>query len=107
MNIHTLIKIITELILPICGIIITKFIIPWLKAKYSAERIETLESWAWNAVQAAEKIFPAGLNADKYDYAVTYIKDQAARRGIDIDQDEIRTLIEAVVNLLPKTHEEA
>lgn len=106
MDVHEIIKLLTNVIIPICGILITYFVIPWIRTKIAAERLDTIESWAWNAVQAAEKIFPAGLNADKYDYAVTFIRDQAKKHGIVLDEDEVRTLIESVVNMLPKTHEE-
>lgn len=106
MDVHEIIKLLTNVIFPICGILITYFVIPWIRAKITAERLDTIESWAWNAVQAAEKIFPAGLNADKYDYAVTFIRDQAKKHGVILDEDEVRTLIESAVNMLPKTHEE-
>lgn len=104
MDINTIITIISRIIIPVCGAIITYFIIPWIKAKTGNARFNEIMMWVYRAVDAAEQIFPAGDNETKIDFTVKFIQEQAKKRGIDLTQHEIRTLIESAVNLLPDTH---
>lgn len=105
MDTNTIITIISRIIIPVCGAIITYFIVPWLKAKTGEEKFRTIMSWVYRAVDAAEQIFPAGDNGSKYGYAVEFIKEQAKKVGIELTDNEIRTLIESAVSMLPKSHE--
>ena len=104
MDTQTIITIITKIVLPVCGAIITYFIIPWIKAKTGNARFEEIMMWVNRAVDAAEQIFPAGDNETKLDFAIKFIQEQANKRGIELTHHEIRTLVEAAVNLLPDTH---
>ena len=101
-----IVTLISKSIIPLLGAIITYFIVPWLRAKYGKERLDTLTEWSRRAVEAAEKIFPASLNSDKYDYAVAFLVSQAEAHHIKITENEVRTLIESAVSLLPETHKE-
>ena len=104
MDTETIITIISRIIIPVCGAIITYFVIPWLKAKIGAEKFNAIMSWVYRAVEAAEQIFPAGDNSSKYEYAVNLIKVQAKKHGVELTDEEIRTLIESAVSVLPDTH---
>lgn len=104
MDTNTIITIISRIIIPVCGAIITYFIVPWIKAKTGNERFSEIMMWVYRAVDAAEQIFPAGDNENKLDFAVKFIQEQAKKRGIELTHHEIRTLIEAAVNILPDTH---
>lgn len=104
MNTSTLVTIFAKIIIPLLGAIITYFIVPWLKAKYGNERLDTITNWAFKAVQAAEQIFPIESTSEKYQYASGVIKRQAEKLGIYLTDGEIRTLIESVVNMLPPSH---
>ncbi len=105
MDHNTIITIISRIIIPVCGAIITYFVIPWIKAKIGDEKFKTIMSWVYRAVEAAEQIFPAGDNSSKYEYAVNLIKVQAKKHGVELTDEEIRTLIESAVSVLPDTHE--
>lgn len=104
MDTQTIITIITKIVLPVCGAILTYFIIPWIKEKIGAEKFRNISTWVYKAVDAAEQIFPAGDNANKYKYVVDFIQTQAKKHGIELTDEEIRTLIEAAVNILPPSH---
>ena len=105
MDTQTIITIITRIVLPVCGAIITYFIVPLIKEKIGAEKYRNIMMWVFKAVDAAEQIFPAGDNGSKYGYAVEFIKEQAKKVGIELTDNEIRTLIESAVSMLPKSHE--
>lgn len=104
MDTSTVITIITKIVIPVCSVIITYFVVPWIKAKIGDEKFKTIMSWVYRAVEAAEQIFPAGDNSSKYEYAVNIIQMQAKKHGLVLTDDEIRTLIESAVSVLPDTH---
>lgn len=69
------------------------FLVPWLREKWGAEKLEQLKYWYTVAVQAAEQLFPAhGTGAEKKAYAQAYLVD----KGIKVDD----AMLEAVVKEL-------
>ena len=106
MDTSTVITIITKIIIPVCSVIITYFVVPWLKEKIGNEKFHQIDSWAWKIVDAAEQIFPAGDNEAKFEYATKFLQEQAKKHGIELTHEEARALVEAAVSNLPKTHEE-
>ena len=75
--------------------LITAFVIPYLKSKISAQNFTTIITWITVAVEAAEQLYKNADNAGllKYEYAVSSLKE----KGIDIDETELKNLIESAV----------
>lgn len=73
--------------------ILTTFVIPWLKTKYTQNQLETWMRWVKIAVTAAEQIYTAEQWSEKKQYVVTYLKDQ----GIKYNEATINNMIEAAV----------
>jgi len=85
---------IASLILTILGLVITYFVVPWLKTKLSNEKLTAIEMWINIAVAAAEQMKTAGIiTDDKKTYVLQFIKD----KGITITDQELDALIEAAV----------
>lgn len=74
--------------------LITSYLIPLIKRKADAEKLETIRTWVTIAVYAAEQIFNApGLGEDKKAYVIDFLTDH----GFVIDEEEIENMIEAAV----------
>lgn len=85
---------IASLMLTILGLIITYFVVPWLRAKASKEQLVSVEMWVNIAVAAAEQMKAAGLiTGDKKTEVVKFIRN----KGITITDQELDALIEAAV----------
>lgn len=83
-------------LISVLGAIITKFLIPWLKSRTSESQQEKLLSAARIAVFAAEQLY-GSLNGDmKLKYAKAYLQ----KRGWDVNTDEVKYAIEAMVQEL-------
>ena len=80
---------ILQLVIMLLSAIITAFVIPWFKAKATAQQWEALVNITRTAVFAAEQVYGSGWGRDKMRYAEEYIK----RKGYTVDVD----LIEATV----------
>ena len=73
---------------------VTSFVIPWLKEKYSAQKLEKIQTWVTTAVKAAEMIFDGtGLGEKKKAYVEKFLHDL----GVTIDEQALDAMIEAAV----------
>lgn len=79
--------------------VITAFVIPWLKGKIDADKLEKIELWVTVAVEAAEQLYVgSGRGAEKKAYVVQFLQE----KGFTIDPDSLDKLIEAAVFNLPE-----
>ena len=74
--------------------LITAFLIPYLKTKVCAEKLDTIKFWVNIAVEAAEMIYVGtGRGQEKKDYVVQFLNS----KGFTLNVTEIENLIEAAV----------
>lgn len=95
----------TELIqalIALVSVIITTFLIPFLKKKLSVEKLEELKKWVSIAVNAAEQLYGSKTGQQKKDYVISFLLS----KGITFDAKEVETMIEAEVYKLT-AHNEA
>ena len=91
----------TELIqavIALVSVLITTFIIPLLKRRLSAEKLEELKKWVSIAVTAAEQLYGSKTGQQKKEYVLSFLID----KGIVFDAAEVATMIEAEVYKLTK-----
>ena len=78
-----------QAVLALLAALITYKLIPWIKAKTTAEQRSLLMAVTSTLVFAAEQLYGAGAGAEKLDYVVRQLEE----RGFTVD----RAAIEAVV----------
>lgn len=87
----------TQIIIAVLTLVIsliTAFLIPYLKTKVSAEKLDTIKFWVNIAVEAAEMIYVGtGRGQEKKDYVVQFLNS----KGFTLNVTEIENLIEAAV----------
>ena len=86
-------QIVGSIITILCALI-TTFLIPFLKTKYTQAQIEKAIQIASIAVNAAEQIFTETKMGQQ---KMIYVKNYLKKRGIRLDEKEIETLIESEV----------
>ena len=87
-----------EAVLALIGALITAFLIPWIKSRTNAEKLDQIELWVTVAVEAAEQIYTgSGKGAQKKAYVLEFLN----AKGFDLDWDEIDMMIESAVFNLP------
>lgn len=85
---------IANAVITLAALLITTFLIPWIKAKVNAEKLAEIQKWATIAVQAAEMIYSeSGLGDKKKQYVKSYLQS----KGYTLDIDTIDALIESAV----------
>lgn len=90
---------IMEAIIALVVAAITAFVIPWLKGKIDADKLEQIKLWVTVAVEAAEQLYNGtGRGEEKKAYVVKFLQE----KGFTIDPDSLDKLIEAAVFNLPE-----
>lgn len=99
-------EIFTQLILlaiTIIGAIITAYVVPFVKSKFTAEEITNLTYYIGLAVRAAEQIYTPEQWAIKKEYVFKYAKEIIAEKlNITLTDAQLDAIIEGVVNEVKK-----
>ena len=84
-------------IIAVVATIITTFLIPWIKAKTTAQQREDLIAWVKIAVAAAEQLYKGSkTGAEKKKYVLDFLEEH----GFIVDEDVVDAAIEAAVKQL-------
>ena len=86
----------TEIILGIIGLIVavlSAFLIPYIKSKYTKEQIDRWENIINNGVAAAEQLYNSNQGKEKKEYVLKYLQEN----GVNLDMATIENMIEASV----------
>lgn len=88
-------------IIPVLGVILTSFIVPYIKELIGNEKLEKYEYWASMAVRAAEMMWAeSGKGAEKKEYVVQFLTETFNKNKINITEEQMNLLIEAAVKQL-------
>lgn len=86
----------TEIILGIIGLIVavlSAFLIPYIKSKYTKEQIDRWENIINIGVAAAEQLYNSNQGKEKKEYVLKYLQEN----GVNLDMATIENMIEASV----------
>ena len=90
---------IMEAIIALVVAVITAFVIPWLKGKIDADKLEQIKLWVTVAVEDAEQLHNGnGRGEEEKAYVVKFLQE----KGFTLDPDSLDKLIEAAVFNLPE-----
>lgn len=85
-------------IIPVLGVILTSFIIPYFKEQIGNEKLNKYQEWANMAVKAAEMLFTeSGMGKEKKEYVVKFLTEQFNKNKIVITEEQMNILIESAV----------
>ena len=74
--------------------LVTRYLIPWIKANTNEKQRDNMLMWAEVAVNAAEQIYTgSGRGAEKKAYVMQFL----AEKGYTANLDEIEAVVEAFV----------
>ena len=91
-------------IIPVLGVILTSFIIPYFKEQIGNEKLNKYQEWANMAVKAAEMIFTeSGMGAEKKEYVVKFLTEQFNKNKVVITEEQMNILIESAVKIMKET----
>ena len=86
-----------KLLIMVTVLVLTRFVVPWLKAKTQNETMQAVLDWTMQAVLAAEQAHQAQTGAERKYIVTEFIKNILIQKNISLSDEELNTLIEAAV----------
>ena len=80
-------------VIALISALVSAFLIPWLKTKIDANKLQTIKTYVEIGVKAAEQLYAATDGEEKKAYVINFL----AEHGIRFDVSTIDQLIEAAV----------
>ena len=81
-----------EAILALLAALVTYKLIPWIKARTTAEQQALLSATVKTLVYAAEQLYGAGKGKEKF----TYVRQKLQEKGFDVDVDAIEAAVKEI-----------
>jgi hypothetical protein len=88
----------TQAILSVVLILISAYVIPWLKNKIGEDKYINLIDFAEIVVRSAEKIYTPEQWQEKKKYAMNAIIQKAKDIGLNLSEEELNAIIEGAVH---------
>lgn len=89
---------IVELTLTVIALIVSAYVIPYLRNKIGADKMQLLNEFVEATVRAAEQLYKPEEWKLKKDYVVKLVSAKADDLGIGLNEAEIDAIIEGIVN---------
>lgn len=86
-----------KLALMIATLVITRYVVPWIKAKTQSDTMSVLIDWVMQAVLAAEQCHQAQSGAERKAIVTKFIRQILEQKNIALSDEEIDVMIEAAV----------
>lgn len=80
-------------VLALISALVSAFLIPWIKTKIDADKLQTVRAYVEIGVKAAEQLYAASEGDKKKAYVISFL----AGKGIKFDVETVDKLIEATV----------
>ena len=83
----------------VISILVTAYVIPYLKSKIGNEEFDKLITYVTVAVRCAEQIYKPEQWEEKKEYVMNYVMDIMNNKlRISLTYDELDTIVEGIVN---------
>lgn len=96
---------VTECALTVIVLLVSAYLIPWLKTKIGEEKLEELEKFCEQAVRAAEQLYTPEEYKLKKAYVLSLVNEQIEKLGLGLNEAEIDAIIEGIVNYVKHNKE--
>ena len=85
---------IVNAVIALLAAVVSTFLVPWIKEKVEAQKLEKIMDWVTIAVSAAEQIYnESGMGEKKKQYVLDFLED----KGLTVDINSVDAMIEAAV----------
>lgn len=86
-----------KLAVMIAVLVITRYVVPWIRTKIDNETLGLAAEWAAKAVRSAQQVMDGGSGAEKKSIVTAFLKDLLETKNIAMSDDQLDALIEAAV----------
>ena len=87
----------TTFIIGISSLIVTVFLIPYLRAKYQEIRTDSIDYWLRVLMSSAETYFSSGTGLQKKEWVLTELQNKFPNLDMDRIQDSLEAMFRQLV----------
>ena len=91
---------ILRLVVLLAVLVVTYYLIPWVRGKIGQDRLDEITKWANAAVLMAQQVYAAKTGAERKVIVVDLLKDILIAKNISISDKQLDMLIEAEVKAM-------
>lgn len=106
MNPELLQKLVEAIVTILC-LLITAYVVPWLKQKIGDDKYNKFVDFVDKCVRAADQYYESDQWVEKKAYVVGIAQGYAEKLAIGLDENEIDAIIEGLVNALREVTDNA
>lgn len=88
---------VVKVVVMVAALIITRYLVPWLKEKIGADKLAVAEKWAKYAVMKAQQVLWEKDGQDRKAYVTEFLKEILIAKNIALSDEQLDILIEAAV----------
>lgn len=88
---------ILKLAVMVAALVITRYVIPWLRAQVDNEALTLVAKWASKAVHSTQQVMASESGAEKKAVVTQFLKEILTAKNISLSDSQIDALIEAAV----------
>lgn len=88
---------IIKVVVLVAVLVVTRYLIPWLKDKIGAEKLVQIEKWVKYAVEMAQQVHWSQPGEDRKAIVTEFLRDILIAKNISISEKQLDVLIEAAV----------
>lgn len=86
-----------KVVVMVAALVITRFLVPWLKEKIGVDKLAVAEKWARYAVLKAQQVLWDESGKDRKAYVTEFLKEIMIAKKIALSDEQLDVLIEAAV----------
>ncbi len=86
-----------KVVVMVAVLVITRYLVPWLKEKIGADKLAVAEKWVKYAVLKAQQVLWEKDGQDRKAYVVEFLKEILIAKNIALSDEQLDVLIEAAV----------
>ena len=86
-----------KVVVMIAVLVITRYLVPWLKEKIGADRMAQIEKWTKYAVEMAQQVHWSQPGKDRKAIVTEFLREILTAKNISISDEQLNVLIEAAV----------
>ena len=89
-----------KVIVMLAVLLVTRYLIPWIKAQIGAKQMDEIRAWVKDAVLMAQQVHEAKPGEERKAIVVDLIRKMLIKKNIDISEEQLNMLIEATVKAM-------
>ncbi len=88
---------VVKVVVMVAALVVTRYLIPWMKEKIGVEKLEQIEKWVKYAVEMAQQVHWDQPGEDRKAIVTKFLRDILIAKNISISENHLDVLIEAAV----------